>query len=125
MTVTVDVKNTGIIAGKEVVELYLSAPVKKLDKPAMELKGFAKTHLLQPGEQQTITFVIDNRSLASFDPTTSTWIADAGNYTLKVGASSMDIRQNASFTLGKDIRVKKESIALVPRNKINELKPQL
>jgi beta-glucosidase len=123
VTVTVDVKNTGSTAGKEVAELYLAAPVKKLDKPSMELKSFAKTRLLQPGEAQTLTFQIDSRSLASFNPSTSSWIADAGNYTVKVGASSKDIRQTGTFSLGKDIMVKKETVALVPKEKIAEIKP--
>jgi beta-glucosidase len=123
MTVTVDVKNAGNVAGKEAAQLYLSAPSKKLDKPAMELKGFAKTRLLQPGEIQTLTFVIDAHNLASFDASSSSWIADAGAYTVKVGSSSKDIRQSASFTLAKDLTVKKETIALVPKQKIDELKP--
>lgn len=123
MTVTVDIKNTGKVAGKEIVQLYLSAPAKKLDKPALELKGFGKTQMLQPGESQTLTFTLDSRSLASFDPSTSSWVADAGAYTVKIGASSGDIRQSASFMLMKDTTVKKESIALVPKQKINELKP--
>jgi beta-glucosidase len=125
ITVTVEVRNAGKIAGKEVAQLYLSAPAKKLDKPAIELKGFSKTRLLQPGETQTLTFVIDARSLASFDPSASSWIADAGAYTVKVGSSSKDIRQSASFTLTKDITVKKESVALVPAKKINELSSKM
>ena len=73
ITVTVDVKNTGKVSGKEVVQLYLSAPAKKLDKPESELKGFEKTKLLQPGESQKITFVLDKRSLSSFNSSTSSW----------------------------------------------------
>lgn len=122
--VTVDVRNTGKVAGKEVAELYLGTPAMSLDKPESELKGFAKTKLLQPGEVQTLTFNIDNRSLASFDPVTSSWIADAGKYSVKIGASSKDIRQTASFTLSKNLTIKKESIALVPKEKINGLKPK-
>lgn len=123
LTVTVNVKNTGNVAGKEVVQLYLSAPAVRLHKPESELKGFAKTRLLQPGESQTITFVLDPMSLASFDEATSSWIADAGKYTVKVGASSADIRLTGQFTLPKNLTVKKESMALAPQVKINELKP--
>jgi beta-glucosidase len=122
ITVTVDVKNIGTVAGKEVAELYLSAPAVKLDKPVIELKGFAKTRLLQPGESQTLTFLITGRSLASFDPSVSTWMAEAGKYDVKIGASSKDIRQNASFTLAKDLTIKKETVSLVPKEKVNELK---
>jgi beta-glucosidase len=122
LTLTVEIKNTGTIAGKEVVQLYLSAPAAKLDKPAKELKGFAKTKLLAPGESQTLNFTLEPRNLASFDPASSTWIAEAGTYDVKIGASSKDIRGSASFTLGKDLSVKKESEALVPKEKIAELK---
>ena len=123
ITATVHVKNTGKIAGKEVVQLYLSAPAGKLYKPALELKGFAKTRLLQPGESQTLRFEISPRNLASFDPTSSSWVAEAGKYQVKIGASSRDIRQTASFDLDKELTVKKDSIALVPKALINELKP--
>ena len=123
ITVTVDVTNTGKVAGKEVAQLYLGAPSEKLDKPVEELKGFAKTKLLQPGESQTLTFVLDSHSLASFDPSVSSWIADAGKYDVRVGASSKDISQTTSFTLAKTLTVKKESSSLLPKEKINELKP--
>jgi beta-glucosidase len=123
ISVTVDVKNSGTVAGKEVAELYLSAPAVKLDKPAIELKGFAKTKLLKPGESQSLTFVIDSRRLSSFDPASSSWIAEAGKYEVKIGASSRDIRQSASFSLAKDLTVKKETVSLLPKEKISELKP--
>ena len=89
----------------------------------IELKGFAKTRLLQPGESQTLTFTLNSRSLASFDTPSSTWVAEAGTYNVKIGASSEDIRQSASFTLAKDLKVKKETVSLVPKVEINELKP--
>jgi beta-glucosidase len=123
ITVTVNVKNTGNVAGKEVVQLYLSAPATRIDKPECELKGFAKTKLLQPGESQTLTFVLESRSLASFDTRASSWVADAGKYTVKVGSSSKNINQTATFDLGKYVTVKKESDALAPMVEINELKP--
>ncbi len=123
LTVSLDIRNIGTAAGKEVAELYLSAPAVKLDKPALELKGFSKTRLLQPGESQTLTFIIDSRSLASFDPASSSWVAESGKYEIKIGASSKDIRQSAFFSLAKDLTVKKESVSLVPKEKISELKP--
>jgi len=123
LTVSVEIKNTGAVAGKEVVQLYLTAPAAKLDKPALELKGFAKTKLLEPGESQALTFVLDGRSLASFDAASSAWAAEAGKYEVKVGASSRDIRQAASFTLSADLTVKKETSSLIPKQKVDEFKP--
>jgi beta-glucosidase len=123
ITVTVDVKNTGKHAGKDVVQLYLSAPAKKLVKPAAELKGFAKTRLLQPGESQTLKFELVTRNLASFDSTSSSWIAEAGRYLVKIGASSRDIRQTAFFDLDSELIAKKDSKALTPKVSIIELTP--
>jgi beta-glucosidase len=120
---TLEIRNSGMLPGKEIVQLYLSAPAKLLDKPESELKGFEKTKLLQPGESQTLTFVINNRSLASFNTSASSWDAEAGEYFIKIGASSTDIRLKDSFSLKKYLTVKNESIALAPMEKINELKP--
>ena len=99
-TVTVDVKNTGNYAGKEVVQLYVTAPKGNLDKPAQELKAFTKTAELQPGETQTVTLVVKNEDLASFDEAQSAWVVDAGTYNFHVGASSRDIKA----TLAADVK---------------------
>lgn len=99
---TVTITNTGKTAGREVVQLYLSAPQKFLSKPNEELKGFAKTQLLQPGQSQTIRFTLDANSLASYEEKRSSWVAEAGNYTVKIGAASNNILQTASFTLAKE-----------------------
>lgn len=121
ITATVVVKNTGKVPGKEVVQLYISAPVKTVEKPELELKGFAKTGLLKPGESQTITFTIDARSLASFNTEVSSWVADAGNYTVKIGASVEDIKLTKNFALENDLEVERVHKALVPQVKIEEL----
>jgi beta-glucosidase len=120
VTASVTVTNTGKIAGKEVVQLYLSAPGKTLSKPAEELKGFAKTKLLQPGESQSLTFELTSADLASFDPVSSAWLAEAGTYTIKVGASSLDIRQTKTFRKPKDEKIQSVSKSLVPEIQINE-----
>ena len=91
--VTITVKNTGNCEGKEVVELYVSAPDNKAaNKPAKELKAFAKTKLLKPGENQTLTLSITAPELASFDEAASAWVVAEGEYQFLIGASSQDIK---------------------------------
>ena len=119
---TVTITNKGKVSGKEVVQIYLSAPVKSIDKPSEELKAFAKTGLLKPGASQTITFTLYPKDLASFNTDQSAWIADAGNYMIKVGASSEDIKLTQPFTLAKDLVIEKVNKALEPQVSINELK---
>jgi beta-glucosidase len=119
---TITITNTGSVAGKEVVQLYISAPHKKLDKPSAELKAFAKTVLLKPGQSQTITFNLTAADLASFDTPTTSWIAEAGKYAINIGASSRDIKQTAAFTFSKDIVVEKDNKVLAPQITINEVK---
>lgn len=121
LQVSVTVTNSGSVAGKEVVQLYISAPNNKLDKPAAELKAFAKTKLLQPGVSQEIIFSISPADLASFDTKTSSWIADAGNYTARIGTSQKTV-QSSTFKLAKDVVVEKVNKVLVPKEPINELK---
>ena len=96
ITVTVDVKNNGKVAGKEVVEVYATAPQGALDKPAQELKAYAKTKALAAGESQTVTLTIPVADLASFSEAESAWVVDGGSYNLHIGASSRDIRAELS-----------------------------
>ena len=95
VTATVTVKNVGEVAGKEAVQLYVSAPESKLDKPAKELKAYGKTKKLAPGESQTLTLTFPTSELASFDEEASAWKVDAGTYQFLFGASSRDIRCTA------------------------------
>lgn len=101
--VTVQITNTGKVAGKEVVQLYATAPKGKLDKPARELKAFAKTRLLNPGETQIVTMSFPVSDLASFDEERMSWVTDAGRYVLSVGASVEDIRGTVGFMVKKTI----------------------
>ena len=98
LTASLMVTNEGRAPGREVAQLYVSAPGKARPKPALELKAFAKTKLLKPGESEALSFTLTARDLASFDEASSAWLAEAGSYTVKVGASSEDIRQTATFS---------------------------
>jgi beta-glucosidase len=123
MTAEVEITNTGQVAGKEVVQLYLSAPCKSASKPVKELKAFVKTPLLEPGESQVVNLTLDPMSLCSFDAVSSSWLAEAGAYEVRVGASSRDIRQHASFTLTDPGNVEEVSRSLVPQHEINVITP--
>lgn len=91
--VSVEVKNIGKMAGKEVVQLYVSAPdAADADKPEKELKAFAKTKELKPGEAVVVTLKVNADDLASYDEAASAWVVTPGNYKFLVGASSRDIR---------------------------------
>jgi beta-glucosidase len=96
VTAKVTVKNTGDVAGKEAVQLYVSAPAGTLDKPVKELKAYGKTKELAPGETQELTLTFPTSELASFDEAKSAWVVDAGTYTFQFGASSRDIRCTAT-----------------------------
>ena len=91
-TVSVEVKNTGKVAGKEVVQLYVSAPDAAANKPEKELKAFAKTKELKPGEAVVVTLKVNADDLASYDEAASAWVVTPGNYKVLVGASSRDIK---------------------------------
>ena len=118
--VTVTVKNTGESEGKEVVELYISAPDNKAaNKPAKELKGFAKTKLLKPGESETLTLKVKAADLASFDEATSAWVVAKGEYQFLIGASSQDIK--ATLSAKADAKQTKVNDVLKPQAKMNLL----
>lgn len=114
---TVKVTNTGKVAGKEVVELYVSAPLGSLrNKPVRELKAFAKTRKLQPGESQTVVMEVSDYALASFDDSNSHWEAARGQYRVQFAASSEDIKAQKTYTLAKTKAWKVNNV-MVPNEK--------
>ena len=100
-TATITVRNTGSVAGKEAVQVYVAAPAGGLEKPAYELKGFAKTKELAPGESQTLTVAVDAYTLASFNEAASAWETASGTYKVMFGASAADIRATAECKIKK------------------------
>ena len=96
--VSLTVTNTGKLAGKEVVQLYVSDLQSSLPRPPKELKGFAKP-ALAPGESGTLAFTLDERALSYYDPHRHAWVAEPGEFELLVGSSSRDIRLKAKFML--------------------------
>ena len=97
LMLTVEITNAGSVAGREVVQVYLAAPAVSMDKPCHELRAFAKTKLLQPNETQTLVFTLNERDLASWSVATQGWLVDQGEYQVKIGASCLDLRTEASF----------------------------
>ena len=95
------VTNTGHYPGKEAVQLYVSAPARQLAKPLRELKAFGKTRLLQPGQSERLYFQVSTYDLASFVSSSSEWQTEPGRYSVQFGASSEDIRAQASYTQKK------------------------
>ena len=119
--VSVVVKNIGERDGKEVVQVYVAAPDSKAaNKPAKELKAFAKTRLLKPGESQTVTMQVKTADLASFDENASAWVVAEGTYQFLVGVSSQDIK--ASLTTAVKAQTQKVNDVMKPQTKMNLLK---
>ena len=119
--ITVTVKNSGEYEGKEVVELYISAPDNKVaNKPVKELKAYAKTRNLKPGEKETVKLFVNTADLASFDEEASVWVVSGGEYQFLVGASSIDIKA----TLKADVKGQETKVhnVLKPQVQMNLLK---
>ena len=119
ITATITIKNTGKVAGREAAQMYVTAPAGGLDKPALELKAFAKTRELQPGESQTLTMSVNNYYLSSFNEATSAYETAAGKYTVRIGASVEDIRATGSVVVkGQSYPANK---ALLPAKPVEEI----
>ena len=119
--VTVTVKNTGKFEGKEVVELYISAPDNKAaNKPVKELKAYAKTKQLKPGESETLTLTVKAADLASFDESASAWVVAEGEYQFLVAASAQDTK--ATLTAKVKASQTKAHDVMKPQGQMNLLK---
>lgn len=118
--VSVTVKNTGKVAGKQVAQVYVTAPKGGYEKPAKELKTFGKTRELKPGESQTLKMTLEKRDLASFDEANSQWKVDAGNYLFQVGTDVESIKGTATLKVAE--YTEKTSSACAPNVQLNYLK---
>jgi beta-glucosidase len=123
ITAKIKIKNIGKVPGKEVVQLYISAPANDMHKPAQELRAFAKTKLLHAGESETISFTLTACDLASFDTPRTAWVAEPGTYEILIGASSLNIQKTTPFQVPQEIVVEKLTKALTPQVEINEMTP--
>lgn len=120
--ISVMIKNSGEYDGREIVQLYVTAPKGKLDKPKKELKAFAKTKTLIPGESETLVMRVKAEDLASFNSDKSQWETDKGEYTFLIGASVADIKASLKGSVDQAY-TKKVRDVLEPPMAINELKP--
>ena len=118
--VSVTIKNTGKVAGKQVAQVYVTAPKGAYEKPAKELKTFGKTRELKPGESQTLKMTLEKRDLASFDEANSQWKVDAGNYLFQVGTDVESIKGTATLKVAE--YTEKTSSACAPNVRLNYLK---
>ena len=121
VTVSVKVTNTGQRAGRNVVELFVAAPnSKKLNKPEKELRNYAKTRLLQPGQSETVTMKVKTSDLASFNEKASAWKTDAGTYSFLICSSANSVEAKATAKV--KAWSKKVNNVMKPNVKLNLLK---
>ena len=106
VNVTVTVTNTGDYAGKEVIQVYYSAPDGELEKPEKELAAYAKTKLLQPGESETVTISYDVRNMASYSEKEAAWVAESGTYKILVGDSSAEVKEAGTWAVDETLQYK-------------------
>ena len=114
VTVKVKVKNTGSVSGKEVAEVYFSAPEGNLDKPYQELAGYAKTDELAPGESQVLTITYDTTEMGSYDTDKAAYVMEDGDYIIRVGNSSRNTHVAGKISVAEDTITEQYSNLMVP-----------
>jgi len=107
LEVTVTVKNTGNVPGKEIVQLYVKDVESSVIRPVKELKGFEKIHL-EPGEEKSVTFVLGKRAFAYYNTEIKDWHVETGEFEILAGASSQDIRLRDTVYVKSTVPVKKK-----------------
>lgn len=123
--VSVEVENTGAeFTGKEVVQVYYSAPQGKLVKPYQELAGYAKTKELKPGETQTLEITFPTASMASYDEERAAYILEPGEYVIRVGSNSRNTHIAAVLKLGEEVVTQQLSNRLKPDAEFKRLSPE-
>lgn len=118
--VSVTVTNSGSVAGKDVVQLYVAAPIVALEHPDKELRAFAKTGLLEPGQSETLTLCFKTADLASFSEESSAWVTFAGDYEALLARSATEIIASLPFTVDEEME-RKCSDVLRPRTELHLL----
>lgn len=119
--VQVEVKNIGDMPGKEVIQVYYSAPEGVLEKPYQELAAFAKTRLLQPGEKQVLKIGFLLRQMASYSEKRASWILESGCYFIRVGNSSRNTKIVAGIKLEQSVVIEENKNLAVPDCKLEEM----
>lgn len=122
--ITADVKNTGNMAGKEVVQVYASLPGGSLEKEAHRLTAYAKTELLQPGQKQTVTLEVPAERLVSYDEKSAAWILEKGFYGISVGNSLENAELVGGMQLDESVALEKAKNLFAKKEELNELAQQ-
>lgn len=115
--VTVDIKNTGKVDGKEVAQLYISSPSDGVKKPAIELKAFAKSRNLKPGESQTVKMTVKIDDMEYFDEASSSWLLDKGTYKFSIGTNAGNLVETKEVEVSEPV-VRKVNNVLAPAQPI-------
>ncbi len=122
VSIDVEVENVGSrYAGKEVVQIYYSAPDGRLEKPYQELAAFAKTELLNPGEKQVLMIRFGMKEMASYDTEDQAWVLEAGEYVIRIGNSSRNTKAAAVIKLDRSVKTVQLGDALKEQEEIDEL----
>lgn len=122
VSIDVEVENIGSrYAGKEVVQIYYSAPDGRLEKPYQELAAFAKTELLNPGEKQVLMIRFGMKEMASYDAENQAWVLEAGEYVIRIGNSSRNTKAAAVIKLDRSVKTVQLGDALKEQEEIDEL----